>query len=72
MSTHNICFEQKYEKYEVFFFSENIQFLEVKFSIYLIWCVFVMMYAFLHTSPPEKGSTLKEKNLLSIGANSFL
>ena len=29
-------FEQKYEKYQSFFFlSENFQFLEVKFSIYL-------------------------------------
>ena len=37
MSTHNLCFEQKYEKYQSFFFflSENVPFLEVKFSIYL-------------------------------------
>ena len=33
-STHNLCFEQKYEKYQSFL-SENFQFLEVKFSIYL-------------------------------------
>ena len=33
-STHNLCFEQKYEKYQRFL-SENFQFLEVKFSIYL-------------------------------------
>ena len=39
MSTHNLCFEQKYEKYEL---SENFQFLEVKFSIYLNRHVFVM------------------------------
>ena len=32
MSTHSLCFEQKYEKIE--FLSENFQFLEVKFSIY--------------------------------------
>ena len=41
MSTHNLCFEQKYEKYQNFL-SENFQFLEVKFSIHLNRCVFVM------------------------------
>ena len=38
---HNLCFEQKYEKYQSFL-SENFQFLEVKFSIYLNRRVFVM------------------------------
>ena len=42
MSTHNQCFEQKYEKISEFFLSENCQFLEVKFSIYLNRSVFVM------------------------------
>ena len=42
MSTHNLCFEQKYEKYQSFL-SENFQFLEVKFSIHLNRCVFVMV-----------------------------
>ena len=41
MSTHNLCFEQKYENYQKFL-SENFQFLEVKFSIYLNKHVFVM------------------------------
>ena len=50
-STHNLCFEQKYEKYPsfwVFFFflffflSATFQFLEVKFSTYLNRRVFVM------------------------------
>ena len=41
MSTHNLCFEQKYENYQIFL-SENSQFLEVKFSIYLNRRVFVM------------------------------
>ena len=41
MSTHNQCFEQKYEKYQISL-SENFQFLEVKFSIYLNRHVFVM------------------------------
>ena len=40
-STHNLCFEQKYEKYQIFL-SENFPFLVVKFSIYLNRCVFVM------------------------------
>ena len=44
MSTHNLRFEQKYEKYQGFFLSENLQFLEVKFSIYLKGCVFVFVY----------------------------
>ena len=43
MSTHNLCFAQKYEKYQNFL-SENFQFLEVEFSIYLNKCVFVMFF----------------------------
>ena len=39
-STHSLYFEQKYEKYQ--FLSENFQFLEVKFSVYLNTCVSVM------------------------------
>ena len=38
MSTHNLCFEQKY----LCFLYENFQFLEMKFSIYLNRRVFVM------------------------------
>ena len=41
MSTHNLCFEQKYEKYQSFL-SENFQFLEMKISIYLNRLVFLM------------------------------
>ena len=40
-SSHNLCFQQKYEKYQSFL-SENFQFLEVKCSIYLNRRVFVM------------------------------
>ena len=40
-STHNLCLEQKFEKYQRFL-SENFQFLEVKFSTYLNRHVFVM------------------------------
>ena len=39
MSTHNLCFEQKCEKYQSFL-SENFHFLEVKISVYLNRCVF--------------------------------
>ena len=46
MSTHNLCFEQKYEKYQNFL-SENFHFfLVVKFSIYLNRLVFVMTCCF--------------------------
>ena len=43
--THNLCFEQKYEKYQSFL-SEIFQFSEVKFSMYLNRRVFVMCYYF--------------------------
>ena len=39
--THNLCFEQKHEKYQGFL-SENFHFLVVKFSVYLNRHVFVM------------------------------
>ena len=42
MSTHNLCFEQKYEKYQNFL-SENFHFLVVKSSVYLNRCVFIML-----------------------------
>ena len=45
-STHTLCFEQKYEKYQSFL-SENFQYLEVKFSIYLNRHVFVMISSYL-------------------------
>ena len=40
-NTHNLCFEQKCEKYQKFL-SENFHFLVGKFSIYLNRHVFVM------------------------------
>ena len=43
MSSHNLCFEQKYEKYQNFL-SENFPFLVVKFSIYLNGRVFIMTF----------------------------
>ena len=49
MSTLNLFFEQKYEKYQRFL-SENFQFLEVKFSTYLQRRVFVL-FSFESLSP---------------------
>ena len=40
MSTHNLCFEQKHEKYQNFL-SEHFHLLVVKFSVYLNRHVFV-------------------------------
>ena len=39
-STHNLCFEQKNEKYQNFY--RKTLFLVVKFSMYLKWRDFVM------------------------------
>ena len=45
-STNNLCFEQKYEKYQRFL-SEDFKFLEIEFSIYMYLNrrVFVMALA---------------------------
>ena len=40
-STYNLCFEQKYEKYQIFL-TESFHFLVVKFSVYVNRHVFVM------------------------------
>ena len=42
MSTHNLCFEQKYEEYQNFL-SENFHLLVVKFSAYLNRHVFLSL-----------------------------
>ena len=42
MITHNLCFEQKYEKNQNFL-SENVHFLVVKFSVYLNRHVFIVV-----------------------------
>ena len=55
-STNNLCLEQKYEKY-LCFLSENFQFLEVKFSIYLNRRVFVIEYQSLLKRRPLYGET---------------
>ena len=47
MSTHNLCFKQKYEKYQNFYL-QIFLFLVVKFSIYLNRHVFVMCIFFFY------------------------
>ena len=42
MSTHNHCFEHNFEKISEFFILK-FSVLEVKFSVYLNRCVFVMV-----------------------------
>ena len=44
MSAHNLCFEQKYEKYQNFYL-KTFSVLKVKFSIYLNRRVFVMIFS---------------------------
>ena len=42
MSTHNLCFEQKYEKYQNFYL-KILQFLVVKFSIYFVMNLWISL-----------------------------
>ena len=43
-STHNLCFEQEYEKYQSFYLKIFLFLGVVKISIYLNRRVFVMLY----------------------------
>ena len=58
-STHNLCFEQKYEKYQFlsdffFFFFFFFHFWVVKFSVYLNRHVFVMISpTFANSGDPD-------------------
>ena len=74
-STHNLCFEQEYEKYKNFI-TENFSFLVVKFSLYLNRRVFVMVRrlcgralnaapCFLYRSSPTDCSIHYETTTLS-------
>ena len=56
MSTQNLCFEQKYEKYQNFL-TENFLVLIVKFSIYLNRRVFVMGFSVFKNSDPNRKSS---------------
>ena len=59
-STHNLCFDQKYEKISEFL-SENFQFLLVKFSVYLNMHVFVISTQNIDCGyplePPRRGGS---------------
>ena len=71
-SSHNLCFEQKYEEYQNFL-SENLHHLVVKFSVYLNRHVFVKKwFCFMdfirrenagRETGPERGSTTVSFNL---------
>ena len=57
MSTHNLCFEQKYEKYQNFL-SEHFQCLVVKFSVNLnrrVFVMFVFVCIFNHINIKKEG-----------------
>ena len=61
-SIHNLCFEQKLEKYQNFL-SENFHFLVVKFSVYLNRHVFVMIET-IHSQPYFLSATSAICNLM--------
>ena len=52
-STHNLCFELKYDNYQNFFLSETFIFLVVKFSVYLNRHVFVMHFPDLNSNSSD-------------------
>ena len=62
-STHNLYFEQKYEKCQNFL-SENFQFLVVKFSLYLYRHV-LSLFAFMHINDLLKEGLLKKESICS-------
>ena len=49
---HNLCFEQKYDKYQNFS-SESFHFFVVKFTIYLNRRFFVMIFLAIQNAPTE-------------------
>ena len=51
-STYNLCFEQEYETYQTDkILDKNVQFLQVKFSIYLNRRVFVIIKDKVNVNP---------------------
>ena len=60
---NNLCFEQKYEKYQKFL-AENFHFLVVKFSVYLNRRVFIIKnfaFGFLANLSNKKNKKKKKK-----------
>ena len=65
MHTHNLCFEQKYEKYQKLL-SKKFHFLVVKFSVYLNRLVFIMILKNQHyANYPKYSVTLTYLSLAS-------
>ena len=56
MNTHNLCFEQKYEKNQNFL-SEIFHFLVVKFSVYFNRHVFLMCFLLFYYQNKKIQST---------------
>ena len=54
---HNLCFEQKYEKYQNYL-CENFHILVVKFSIYLNRRVFILVTTFGRKIPYLEGRSI--------------
>ena len=52
MDTHNLCFEQKHEKYQNFY-PNNLHFLVIKFSVYLNRLVLFVCVEVLRPSQPS-------------------
>ena len=73
MSTHNLCSEQKFEKYQNFL-SENFPFLVVKFSIYLNRPVFVMLnlHTYLKCFPNQFSCICYAPNFENVGFALFV
>ena len=69
MSTHNLCFEQKHEKYENFL-SENFHSLVVKFSVYLnrhvITKTCLFKYILKILPPKNENFQIKSSNIFHI------
>ena len=63
-STHNLCLEKKYEKYQNFLF-ENFSFMVVRFSVYLNRRGFVMPHLELNFMVPKTFQPLKFDSVYS-------
>ena len=60
MSTHNLCFEKKYDKYQNFL-SKFFPFLVVTFSIYLSRRVFVMFSLYVQKAHKKRSVIVHAK-----------
>ena len=60
-STHNLCFEQKYEKYLIFFCLKIFNFSVINFSVYLNRHVFVMTCGRYSLKAPPRPPRMSSK-----------